>query len=219
MPVQCTCLVCGHAFLKKPSEVRSGAGKHCSEACMRIGRRARGTLPCEACGAPVTKKLSLLLRGRVFCDNACFLKRPVADADTSRCSICKEAKPLAEFNRYPKNRSGVTSQCRSCLNAQTARYRRINGKRYHARDGEQYWAHHAASLLIARAHYAVKAAIKRGDLVRPTICEQCGKAARIEAAHRDYTLPLDVRWLCKSCHVLWDRAEPKSPHRARQKQN
>ncbi len=52
--------------------------------------------------------------------------------------------------------------------------------------------------------------VKAGHLIRPAACEECGAGdRRIEAAHRDYDRPLDVRWLCRSCHVKWDRAEPK----------
>jgi len=32
----------------------------------------------------------------------------------------------------------------------------------------------------------------------------------IEAAHHDYDQPLHVRWLCRSCHVRWDKREPKN---------
>lgn len=52
--------------------------------------------------------------------------------------------------------------------------------------------------------------VKAGHIVRPATCEECGATDRkIEAAHRDYDHPLDVRWLCRSCHVKWDKAEPK----------
>ncbi|MFQ6047992.1 MAG: hypothetical protein ACE5K7_01350 [Phycisphaerae bacterium] len=49
-----------------------------------------------------------------------------------------------------------------------------------------------------------------GHITRPSVCEECGATDRkIEAAHYDYDEPLRVRWLCRSCHVRWDRREPK----------
>lgn len=47
-------------------------------------------------------------------------------------------------------------------------------------------------------------------MARPTTCESCGTTGRrIEAAHYTYDEPLRVRWLCRSCHVRWDKQEPK----------
>src|SRR5271157_822673 len=51
--------------------------------------------------------------------------------------------------------------------------------------------------------------IDTGKLYRPQECSQCGRRGRIEAAHQDYDFPLTIRWLCRSCHVRWDRQEPK----------
>jgi len=60
------------------------------------------------------------------------------------------------------------------------------------------------------AQSLVRCHIAAGNLVRPTQCEECGADGRIiEAAHYDYNQPLHVRWLCRSCHVRWDKAEPK----------
>lgn len=56
----------------------------------------------------------------------------------------------------------------------------------------------------------VRRAIKNGVLIRPTTCEQCGKNSRIYAAHSDYSKPLDIRWLCASCHIKWDSKDPKT---------
>jgi hypothetical protein len=63
---------------------------------------------------------------------------------------------------------------------------------------------------MGKAHHAVFDAIRRGKLTRPDRCEECERSGRIQAAHYDYAEPLRVRWLCRSCHALWDRAQPKS---------
>ncbi len=57
----------------------------------------------------------------------------------------------------------------------------------------------------SRAQRAVHWAVKVGHLVRPETCEQCGKGGRIDGHHPDYTRPLDVVWLCRSCHGLTRR--------------
>lgn len=66
-------------------------------------------------------------------------------------------------------------------------------------------------VMAARARTAVYEAVKKGTLVRPSTCSSCGRASdRIEAAHHDYTKPLNVRWLCVPCHRQWDSVEPKT---------
>ena len=53
--------------------------------------------------------------------------------------------------------------------------------------------------------------VNKGHIHRPDTCEECGKTGqRIEAAHYDYSQPLKVRWLCRSCHIKWDKANPKN---------
>lgn len=51
------------------------------------------------------------------------------------------------------------------------------------------------------ARRVVEAAIKAGVLTKPEACSSCGKKdCRIEAHHEDHTKPLEVTWLCVSCH-------------------
>jgi hypothetical protein len=40
--------------------------------------------------------------------------------------------------------------------------------------------------------------LRRGKLQR-SVCEGCGAVA--EMHHDDYDKPLEVRWLCRSCHL------------------
>lgn len=51
------------------------------------------------------------------------------------------------------------------------------------------------------AHVAVARAMKRGEIVVPDICAHCHDACTPVAHHDDYAKPLDVRFLCRSCHI------------------
>ena len=51
--------------------------------------------------------------------------------------------------------------------------------------------------------------VKAGNMSKPDQCQECGAVRKLEAAHHDYSKPLDVRWLCVPCHRRWDWAEPK----------
>lgn len=60
------------------------------------------------------------------------------------------------------------------------------------------------------AHSIVRNHLRAGLLHRPATCEECGVTGRrIEAAHHSYAEPLRIRWLCRSCHVRWDKQVPK----------
>lgn len=57
-----------------------------------------------------------------------------------------------------------------------------------------------------KARGAVRAAVLRGDLVRPESCSSCGRSGcPIEAHHPDYERHLYIQWLCKKCHYREDR--------------
>lgn len=55
-----------------------------------------------------------------------------------------------------------------------------------------------------KAKQLLDTAIRNGTIKRKSRCEECGtKDKRIEAHHDDYTKPLQVRWLCTTCHRQW----------------
>jgi hypothetical protein len=49
-----------------------------------------------------------------------------------------------------------------------------------------------------KLHYA----LKTGKIVKPELCEKCKEKKRLSAHHEDYSKPLDVKWLCSSCHKI-----------------
>ncbi len=54
----------------------------------------------------------------------------------------------------------------------------------------------------AKARNVFSGAVARGDVVRPSNCEDCGIKPRVSVHghHEDYSKPLDVKWLCPKCH-------------------
>lgn len=63
-----------------------------------------------------------------------------------------------------------------------------------------------------RAQHIVEKAVKKGVLVNPNKCQECGSQnlfkdgrSGIQAHHCDYDKPLDVMWLCQPCHYEWHK--------------
>ena len=51
-----------------------------------------------------------------------------------------------------------------------------------------------------KAHRVVEAAIKSSELIRPDVCSACDKPKKLHGHHDDYSKPLEVDWLCATCH-------------------
>lgn len=52
----------------------------------------------------------------------------------------------------------------------------------------------------AACHQQVVRALKKGKIKKPETCLMCGKNDKLHAHHSDYKKPLEVVWVCPSCH-------------------
>lgn len=52
------------------------------------------------------------------------------------------------------------------------------------------------------AHVKLNNAIRDGKVIKPISCQKCNRNTRISGHHNDYSKPLEVIWLCSSCHKL-----------------
>lgn len=50
------------------------------------------------------------------------------------------------------------------------------------------------------AREAVIQAVTTGKIMKPNACSQCYTITDVEAHHDNYDKPLDIKWLCKTCH-------------------
>jgi hypothetical protein len=138
------------------------------------------------------------------------------------CKRCQQVKAREEFYAHADMADGRLSFCRDCVSERVRLHRAAND-RVRAAERERYrngakreqakaWSkRNAARSLVSRVTSTkVCRAIKRGELQRADRCEACGVEGYTEAAHLDYSKPLDVRWLCRRCHRRWDSRVPKT---------
>jgi hypothetical protein len=59
---------------------------------------------------------------------------------------------------------------------------------------------HLMELKRRKAGAKTKTAINNGKIIKPNHCEKCKKERKLEVHHCDYNNPLEVLWLCLSCH-------------------
>lgn len=115
------------------------------------------------------------------------------------CKNCSEEKPDWEF-RYS---SGAKQQNRTCCRAcyakiwkerrQTPSYKKFV-REYSRKRYLKFRDKHIARSKVARA-------VKNGIIIKPDTCENCGDKEPLQGHHEDYTKPLEVRWLCRICHL------------------
>ena len=147
------------------------------------------------------------------------------------CSTCKEGKPFSEFYRNRTAKDGYNNVCKKCAYEYQKDWKerniekvRADGRRNKAaqreREGEeatkQKWndwyeknKEHRRAYQRARqdkrksyAHNALQYALRKERIIRPEHCSSCDKECKPDAHHPDYDKPLEVIWLCRSCHRL-----------------
>lgn len=125
------------------------------------------------------------------------------------CLKCDRWLPIESFGlRAQSKTDGHQSSCKDCQRAYIkahqdyiAEYNRQwkqtpNGKESHRQAMIRSQKKHREKV---QARWKVKEAIRTGRLVRLP-CQFCGDQ-KSQAHHDDYDKPLDVVWVCHSCHI------------------
>lgn len=144
-----------------------------------------------------------------------------------QCFKCGKTKLLTEFYRQAKMADGRLNKCKACTRNDVKENRENNIERYRLSDqkrnklpyrvaarkayaqtekGRAAGARAKAAWIERNAdkraaHVILGNAIRNGRVTKPEECEKCGANGRIHGHHHDYTRPLEVKWLCASCHT------------------
>lgn len=148
------------------------------------------------------------------------------------CRLCGVTAPVDAFYRMPSASDGRDSRCKECAKEQVRRNRRERSDQYreyergraslpHRVEARRTYAKTekgAEAFNRARARYRerypdrYKATNKVNNALRDGVIEKdacffCGGTDDLAAHHHDYSKPLDVTWLCRSCHIKHHKLE------------
>lgn len=144
--------------------------------------------------------------------------KSVTGRTEKRCPRCQVVKPVSAFHRRSDRGDGYNDTCKECRRemqqdwteeqreAARESVRRSQARPESRRRAVAYMAEYQKRPEVKakhRARNAVKASLLKGTLVKPTSCSRCKRPKHrraIHAHHEDYTKPLNVQWLCVTCH-------------------
>lgn len=131
-----------------------------------------------------------------------------------KCFKCGEEKDLAAFYKHKQMKDGHVNKCKECTKAdvRTNRsnnldyYREYDRKRGSRLTKEATRSYRERNPVKWAAHMMINNRVKNGTIVKPDNCAECGSNEfRLHGHHDDYGKPLEVRWLCPSCHHQWHK--------------
>lgn len=134
---------------------------------------------------------------------------------TKLCSGCGETKSTTDFFPDRRKSGRVRPRCKAC-EAEYQRTRTPEQKRMYSRNWrdnnpeaalEKHRRQRAdridtykADPVKAACRRATRTAIENGTLVRPDKCDRCLRGCVPQSHHEDYAKPLEILWLCATCH-------------------
>ena len=147
------------------------------------------------------------------------------------CTKCHQSLPIDQFYLSRGRPMGRCKKCHIAISRIWAvahpdkmrAYARVSMRKRWERDPDKVRARlrawrlshpdHDAKVEAMRkpgareAKAAILRAFRSGALVRPGACSECGADCKPDAHHPDYSKPLDVVWLCRTCHAKTWRVE------------
>lgn len=147
-----------------------------------------------------------------------------------KCFKCGKRKSPTDFYKHPGMADGRLNKCKECNKTDVRENRKANIEHYRkydanramrkdrvaARRAYQQTPAGKASLAKAKrkfrennpikygAHCVVNNAVRDGKITKPDNCLICWRTGvRLHGHHDDYAKPLEVRWLCTTCHQEW----------------
>ena len=138
-----------------------------------------------------------------------------------KCFKCGVEKSLDEFYLHPRMSDGHLNKCKSCTKKDVENRYYDPKKRemifnYEIKRGQQperkkkRLEYQRKMRLKHPKKYKARTAVSnalRGGKLKKTPCMVCAEE-KVNAHHEDYDKPLEVLWLCRKHHMMWEGKIP-----------
>lgn len=132
-----------------------------------------------------------------FCDF--YTHSAMSDGRLNICIECTKqrvnehrSKNIERIREYDRERGRTEERKKKAREVSRRYFKKTNGK------SQKAWI--VRNPKKRKAHIVVGNAVRAGKLLKSP-CQDCGNFT-VEAHHPNYDKPLEVVWLCRSCHSL-----------------
>jgi hypothetical protein len=130
-----------------------------------------------------------------------------------KCIRCGLDRAISEYYKHGQMKDGHLGKCKGCCRIESVENRNKNLEKIQAYDRKRGSRQPLSYLRKYReknpeqykAQTYLNNALRDGRIERPDYCSECGKEKRVVGHQTDYLKPLDVIWMCQSCHKKWHR--------------
>lgn len=132
-----------------------------------------------------------------------------SDGRQSHCKVCDDARKkrwikanMERHEEFTRRWKKNNPEAQAAIHKRSRRKQLERDPAFAVKAVERHRQRHPDK---DRARRAVQRAVREGKLSKPECCERCkGQAAPrdLHGHHDDYSKPLEIKWLCRTCHKL-----------------
>lgn len=144
----------------------------------------------------------------------------MADGHLNKCKECTKKDTVTNreenidyYRQYDRDRASLPHRVEAredyALSDRGKEVRRRISRAVYVNHKDKHLERQRESRIVNRgkhrAREAIAYAVLIGELIKPDACQECHTVGLVHGHHCDYNKPLDVMWLCPTCHGKWHR--------------
>src|SRR3990172_2482495 len=144
------------------------------------------------------------------------ISKTIGGVERWQCTRCEKWFTRDFFYTEKRSSIGIKSECKKChvktsIESRDPKRHRITNREWmrtsnyasrpEVRERDRSRSRRRSRSIEAKCRDLLNDAVRACAIIVPKLCSECGKRCRPHAHHWSYYRPLEVEWLCQSCHT------------------